>query len=105
MNDHYHVDDLSIDQVPRRYWYKLAFEALNLSKSYIARKQYNMFCHMNFHVKIKDMDNVKGLRDIQYTYEPFSIYLWKEYPRDVFNLLKYSKRLSDIYGMGVYITR
>lgn len=104
VNDHYHVDDLSIRKVPSRYWYRLAFEAYDLSKAYIARKQYNIYCHMTFRVKIKDIDKVNSMSDFRYTYEPFCIYLWKKDPRDTYRTFKYSKKISEIYGRIVYIS-
>lgn len=104
INTHYHVDDLSIRRVPRRYWYKLVFEAYRLSITYIARKQYNIYCYIRLRVKIKDIENVMELKDIKYTYEPFCIYLWKENPCAVFiDNLCFSEKLSEFFGMKVYI--
>lgn len=39
---HFHVDELTMRGVPRRYWYKLVTEAFDLSKAYIGKKKYAM---------------------------------------------------------------
>ena len=103
--DDYHVDDLSFRRVPRRYWYKLAFEAFDLSKRYISKKDFHMFCCLQFCVKISDVNNVCSIKDLRYTSELFSIYFFKEYdyPRDFFLGMTYSEKLSEIFSMDVYL--
>lgn len=105
---HFHVDELTMRGVPRRYWYKLVTEAFDLSKAYIGKKKYAMDVYIAMYVKIKrDSKNNKiTLKDIKTTYEPFQITFYRSdlnLFKDVFfQNVVYSEELSDLYGRPVY---